>query len=147
MLSLRHVVACTDFGPSSLRALELAVDLATKYEARLTLFHATEIPVTAYPMVPAVVTQDLIDAYTHAAEAAMQAQLDSMKPQFPALETVMRRGDPAHALLDFVAEAKAGIVVIGSHGHRGVSRLLLGSVAEKVIRLSTVPVLVVRGES
>lgn len=60
------------------------------------------------------------------------------------VETVLRTGTPAKAILDFVDEAKIDLIVMGTHGRRGLDRVLLGSVTEEAVRLSKVPVMTVR---
>ncbi len=60
------------------------------------------------------------------------------------LSTHVRRADPAEAIAQLASDLEADLVVVGTHGHRGIARLLLGSVAEGVIRLAPCPVLVVR---
>jgi nucleotide-binding universal stress UspA family protein len=60
------------------------------------------------------------------------------------VETVLKTGTPAKAILDFVDEAKIDLIVMGTHGRRGLDRVLLGSVTEEVVRLSRVPVMTVR---
>ncbi|WP_313691135.1 universal stress protein [Halorarum halobium] len=60
------------------------------------------------------------------------------------VETVTEVGGPAGAIVDYAEEADVDVVVVGSHGRRGISRMVLGSVAEQVVRTSPVPVLVVR---
>jgi nucleotide-binding universal stress UspA family protein len=64
--------------------------------------------------------------------------------EFAGIDITVRIGDPGQEITDFAAEISADLIVIPSHGRRGVKRLLLGSVAERVIRLAHCPVLVLR---
>lgn len=60
------------------------------------------------------------------------------------VETVIEVGRPANAIVEYAKEADVDLVVVGSHGRQGISRIVLGSVAESVVRNSPVPVMVVR---
>jgi nucleotide-binding universal stress UspA family protein len=62
-------------------------------------------------------------------------------------ETAVLRGRPAEVITDYAAEHDMDLVVMGTHGRHGVQRLLLGSVTERVVRTSTVPVLTVQGDA
>jgi nucleotide-binding universal stress UspA family protein len=76
--------------------------------------------------------------------AEMFADLDVPANSETTVRTVHEVGHPARTIVEYAADETVGHVVIGSHGRVGVSRLLLGSVAEKVVRRSSVPVTVVR---
>ena len=66
-----------------------------------------------------------------------------MKTELPDAVSQVAEGSPLHALLDYVAESHADFVVLGSHGHGVIASLLLGSVAEGMVRKATVPTLIV----
>jgi nucleotide-binding universal stress UspA family protein len=72
------------------------------------------------------------------------ADLTSDDPDSPAVETAIRRGFPAEEILRYAEEQDADLVVMGTHGRTGVDRVLLGSVTERVVRRSPVPVVTVR---
>lgn len=144
---LRDILVATDLEPdsASARALDLAIDLATGFGAALTLVHVHEFPAVAYPHA-AVNFASLQASVLDAASEALVAFAASVRERFPQAKSVLRRGRPWEEILAAAAEYRADLIVIGTHGRRGLSRALLGSVAEKVVRLSPVPVLTVRRE-
>ena len=87
-----------------------------------------------------------------AAEAKEQAEVDAqeyltkiadgLKKKGMSIETVVTDGDPADVILSYAAENKVGLIIMSTHGRSGMSRWFFGSVAEKVLRHSTVPVLI-----
>jgi nucleotide-binding universal stress UspA family protein len=79
-----------------------------------------------------------------AATETLVADLTSDDPGSPAVETAIRRGFPAEEILRYAEEQDADLVVMGTHGRTGVDRVLLGSVTERVVRRSPVPVVTVR---
>jgi len=143
----RNIVVAIDLEPESVseRAVDLAIELATKLGAALTLVHVHEFPAVAYPHA-AVNFAALQASVLDAAGGTLAAFADSVQSRFPEAKAVLRRGRPWEEVLAAAEELRADLVVIGTHGRRGLSRALLGSVAEKVVRMSPVPVLTVRGE-
>ena len=143
--TFRHVVVGTDFGPSSQRALELATKLVEGTDARLTVVHVAEIPPLAYAGL-SFSTADIVGSIEEAAGVTLEEAMKSVRARVPGAESSLRRGPAWEAILDVAADERADLVVVGTHGRRGIPHALLGSVAEKVVRLARVPVLTVRGE-
>lgn len=139
MNTFKRILVPTDFSEPSERVLALAVELATKYGAQLTLLHVWSIPSAAYAE---ALNWPVLDVET-AARAALDALCARIAKLYPATDAVLRKGSEWQAILDVVKEHGVDLVVMGTHGRRGVPRLLLGSIAEKVVRLSPVPVLTV----
>jgi nucleotide-binding universal stress UspA family protein len=117
----------------------VACALARDYAARLVVLHVNQ-PVIVYgegyvlPPDPEVVRREL------------QEQLDDLRPPDPALrlERVLAEGDVVHEILHVAREVHADVLVLGTHGRTGVGRLLMGSIAEAVLRRAPCPVLTVR---
>ncbi|MDF3071283.1 MAG: UspA domain protein [Polyangiaceae bacterium] len=146
MKDFTHLLVPTDFGSASGEAVELAIALASSLGAKLTLLHTWEIP--AYPYMDYVAsTGDLTTEIENAAAKALADALAVVKTQIPDAAAVLRVGAPWQQVIDSVGELGVDLVVMGTHGRRGLSHHLLGSVAEKVVRLCPVPVLTVRGKS
>jgi nucleotide-binding universal stress UspA family protein len=143
MQPFKHLLVAVDSDGSSDRAVAIAVDLAGRYDAALTLLHAYELPAYVYPG-PAPLSVDLLALLRDAAQSYLDAKLADVKHAIPSAAAVLRAGNPAQEILASVLETHADLVVIGTHGRRGVARGILGSVAEKVVRLCPVPVLTVR---
>lgn len=124
----RHIVAAIDFSPSSIRALRVAVELADPY-ATIDLVH--------------VVTRDMSTAVweqwqkTYSAsvlKAFEDVRAEVRIPKTCAVETFLVRGDPSREVLTFADRVNADLICTGSHGHGFFSRMLLGSVATRILR-------------
>jgi nucleotide-binding universal stress UspA family protein len=136
-----HILVPTDFGESSIRALSVAVDLAQKYGTKLTLLHAYEVPAATYPTL--VGTVDFLTPIRQAAEAQLDQALTELRKRLPEASGTLSYGRSWHEILTAVESIHADLVVMGTHGRQGVTRALIGSVAEKVVRSCPVPVLTV----
>lgn len=135
----RHILAPTDFSDSSQWGIDTAVSLALDLEASLTLVHVYEpASYTYYAIDPAIVAE---------VEAEARGQLDGVlarvRGRCPKAEGVLCTGAAWEGILDAAKECGADLVVLSTHGRRGLSRALLGSVTEKIVRLAPVPVLTV----
>ena len=144
MPPFEHILVPTDFSPTASRALEEAVLLAKHFGASLTLLHVIELPVYAYDVQMANPV-DILTPVRAAAEQAMAGLLAEVRAQVPAASSLLRVGRTADEVVDAARAVGADLVILGTHGRTGVKHLLLGSVAERVVRLSPVPVLTVRG--
>jgi nucleotide-binding universal stress UspA family protein len=143
-LRLRTIAVPMDFSPAAQQALEAAKSLAkTAGPAHLVLVHAYYVPVELeqylvshgdpfFERLSKGVTKDLEAILTGLSDAGISA------------EYVARPGVPETVILEVVKEKKADLIAMGTHGRRGLKHLLLGSVAEHVVRTSDVPVLTVR---
>lgn len=141
----RNILVAFDFGRASERALEVAIDLARPAGARLTILHVCEVPAYAYVGVD-VAPADLLTPIAEAGEARLRDLVRSEQARFPGAQGAFRVGVPADEILAQVAEGAHDLVVMGTHGRRGLAHLAIGSVAERIVRTSPVPVLTVRGE-
>ena len=141
-MSLERILVPTDFSEEAAKALDVAVDLAKKYGATITLLHVYEIPVYPYP--GALIDVDFVTPIREAAQKELASAFDALKLRGVEARSELLFGVPWSAILDTVARRKADLIVMGTRGRRGVMHALLGSVAEKVVRLSPVPVLTVR---
>jgi nucleotide-binding universal stress UspA family protein len=144
MVAFKHILVPTDFGESSAAALEVAVDLSNKYGATLTLLHTYESPVYAYPAMGYAPADVLMPIEEHA-QKECDAAVKALRVRVPDAKGILRFGAPAPEIQKAIEETHADLVVMGTHGRRGLGHVLLGSVAEKTVRLSPVPVLTVRG--
>jgi len=142
MVSFQNILVPYDFGEPSTRALEVAMDLAKKYRASLTLVHTWEFPSFAYggAELAALEPFTVIEAE---AQRDLDALLARVRKELPQAQAVLRRGSPWRQVLATIEETRAELVVIGTQGRRGLGHAILGSVAEKIVRMSPVPVLTV----
>ncbi len=141
MTTFKHILAPIDFGQPAQAALDLALSLASSSAAKLTLFHAYTIMVPIYSeaaWLPAA-------ALEREARQALDEALSKTTKLYANTDALLGCGDPAQEIVMTAMKLGVNLIVIGTHGRRGLSRVLLGSVAEKVVRLSPVPVLTVSG--
>jgi nucleotide-binding universal stress UspA family protein len=148
MNAYRRIFIAVDGSPAAARGLREAVRLAKSEEAELLIFHVVnEFYAFAMPEGGAVVA-DLVPTLREAgrrilAKAEAFARKENLKPKTVLRETV--GGAAADAIVREAKKQRADLIVLGTHGRRGVRRLVLGSDAEQVVRTATVPVLLVRG--
>jgi nucleotide-binding universal stress UspA family protein len=142
MANIQHLLVPTDFGDASNRALELALALAAKLDGRITLLHATTLP----PFYYAAYAEGL-SWPTDELEGQARKELDTLvtrtRERHAKVEGQLMAGEPWESILEAATELRADLIVMGTHGRRGLPRALLGSVAEKTVRLSPIPVLTV----
>ena len=147
-MPFKNLLVPVDLSETSLHALRLAVGTARASGATLTLLHVGVVPVSPMPeaWTPAA-SAPLIELKDHMAQEARKALERIRSERIPTdvdARLVVREGFVPD---EIVAEAISGghdLVVMGTHGHTGLERVLLGSVAERVIRSCPVPVLVTR---
>ena len=142
MANFKHILLATDFGEASEHALELALELAARFESQLTLIHIWEFPSYEYlEGIPMPV--DYAERLSEAARARMARTVDSIKTRCPNVKSIVSVGVAWVDVLRVVEETRPDLLVLGTHGRRGLKRAILGSVAEKLVRSSPVPVLTV----
>ena len=143
MLTLRTVLCPTDFSDVSARAETYAAALARHYDASLHLLHVDPpMPVMApYGEIP--VDARMFEEQRQVADAELVKAGDRARAGGLTVETTVKGGQPAREILALADRAQADMLVIGTHGRGGVEHLLLGSVAEKIMRKASCPVLVV----
>jgi nucleotide-binding universal stress UspA family protein len=143
-----RILVAIDGSPGAAHALRHAVGLAKGLSASLRIIHVVDIGLLPYGPELSIDIDALLDARYAAAEKILSTARDNV--QAPGLEVETRLLDtatPVQHVAAAIAEAAASwpadLLVLGTHGRRGVERWLLGSVAEGVARRSTVPVLLV----
>ena len=146
-MTLQHFLVPVDFSEYADQALGDAITLAKKLEARLTLLHVIHyLPIGVGDMGAALPV-----SYMDELEADVQQGMESyrQRAQQAGLETdvVIVHGIPFQSIVDVAREKNVDLIVTGTHGRTGLRHALLGSVAEKVVRLAPCPVLVTREPS
>lgn len=140
----RNVLVATDFGESSDTAVDYACDLARASGAPLTIAHVWSVPYPAYVDALSMPTVEI----QRAAREALEQEAERIRRGHGAgleVSTLLVAGSPWRALVEAAGEHGFDLLVLGTHGRQGLGRLGLGSVAERVVRYATVPVLTVRG--
>ncbi len=135
---LKHVLVPTDFSESAMHAVELAAGMVAA-DGEITLLHVLDLPVAFTGQVGAELAREL-DRRSAAALESVAARMKTAR-----VNPRTRIGYPGAQTLRFLEEdPSVDLVVMGSHGRTGIKRILLGSVAEKVVRHARCPVLVAR---
>ncbi len=137
-----HILVPTDFSACADEAFDTAVGVAEKLGARLTLVHVFEPPTYAYTEMMAAV--DLVTPLQDAARELLEAAFAALKSRYANSRCLMLSGPAATEIVAAVDKESAELVVMGTRGRTGLQHALLGSVAERVVRTSPVPVLTVR---
>lgn len=107
--------------------------------------HAYEIPIVGVPDGALIATPELASRLGDAARAGLDAAAKRLEGQGVKVESILREGVPWEEIEHVADEIDADVIVIGTHGRRGIARALLGSVAENVIRTTERPVLTIHG--
>jgi len=139
MTGFTHVLVPIDFEETSGDIIDAAITIAEKYGAKVTLVHAVFIRPLIYANGFYVPVEDVL----REAREVMDRLVDKLRPSYPKVDGVIAHGEPWDEILHLAKVNGVELIVMGTHGRRGLSRVFLGSVAERVVRLSHVPVLTV----
>jgi nucleotide-binding universal stress UspA family protein len=136
MLPIRQILVPFDWAESSHLAFQLAASLAREYGAQLSVLYAVPLPVVAYGPPPE-------NYLLH-----LREELCCMKPSDPktCVKYLLVEGPAATAILQTATETHCDLIVMGTHGRTGLKRLLMGSVAEEVVRKAPCPVMIVKNQ-
>jgi nucleotide-binding universal stress UspA family protein len=139
VLAIRRILHPTDFSDLSRPAFELACSLARDFGAELVVLHVAQLPLLT--PVDGVLVPTPVDEAEYA-----RGRLERVRPSDPRLAVAHRlaEGDPAEEILRAAGDLPADLIVMGTHGRGGLSRLLMGSTAEGVMRKAPCPVLTVK---
>ncbi len=141
MTDFRQILCPVDLTPNSLVAVETARDIALKYGGKIHLLHVARIPAADMdaPVPIGPHPHWLTSAEARLREFAAMVLGDSVP-----YETIVKGGIPESSISEAVNELNADLVIMASHGRTGLAHLVLGSVAEEVVRVAPCPVLVVK---
>jgi len=144
MKGFKEILFPIDFSECSRKVFPFARDMAKKYDAKLhLLFVARDISYLTITSAARDVLAGAIDEVCRAGKKTMQEFCDKELGDFPNYETEVVMGDPADSILKFAAERDIDLIVMGTHGRKGLDRTLMGSVADHVIKNAPVPVLTI----
>ena len=139
-----HILVPTDFSDSALLALEHGIHLANLFEGELHILHVAELPTITLPDFPS----DLFEAAKSIGMKRLGELIEQQTMELPPGKRVVLPGTPsdpaADAIIGYAEANDIDFIVMGTHGRRGVRRMLMGSVTEEVIRRSPCPVLTMR---
>ena len=144
-MQFRHIMAPTDFSEYSKQAVTSALELAQKFGAKLTILHVIELP--PYP-VEGYVPPSLSATFMDDLERQATADLAQLVPEAAAANVEVARviavGTPYRKIIETAEAEQVDLIVMATAGRTGFSHLIMGSIAERVVRTATCPVLTIR---
>jgi nucleotide-binding universal stress UspA family protein len=145
--TISKILVPVDFSPHSDRAFDYAATIAQRFGARLGLIHVVDDPFIAGAWNSEVYvpnTGELLAALIANAEQRLATLKESASALGLTAETAVITGRPAHAIVEHAKEGGFDLIVMGTHGRTGLSHIVMGSVAELVVRMAPCAVLTVR---
>ena len=148
MSEIKRILVPTDFSATADAALDYAIDLAATLGASVSLVHVFDDPFVAggvfsgeYAPIPQEMRQEILEDLRRRLEGTVARHGHSeLSPQ-------VLIGPTARTIVDSARDARADLIVMGTHGRSGISHVLLGSIAERVVRTAECPVLTVRSRA
>jgi len=139
-----NILVPSDFSMQAEHALEYACTLADKLGATIHLVSVIGVPALGVPELGAAMAASVMDSMIDENQAALEKLADQCRLHGKVGQVLLRTGDARDVINQAAEEVGADLIVMGTHGRRGLSRALLGSVAEYVVRTAKVPVVTVR---
>ena len=140
----KNILVPTDFSEHATCALDYAVALAHKLDATIHLLNAMSLQFAEYPI---VVTTDMIDGIMQSNQKELEKLIAARVGQASFGPPMFDVGDARLVIEEAAIKLGADLIVMGTHGRRGLKRVLLGSVAESLVRTAPCPVLLVRANN
>ena len=147
----RKILVATDLTDASVPALRSALELGLRFAAEVVALHVTEPPYHNRQWYLPFAENDLLDSlrarHRDAAVQALDKQLEVVRsggPNGAEVREIVKEGIPADEIPATALEIGADLIVMGTHGRKGAKHLILGSIAEHVVRAASCPVLTVR---
>ncbi len=137
------IVCAIDFSEPSNHALAHAMSFAKRLGAKVIAVHAWQLPVYAVPDGIALFGPEVVSEISEGLQEQLAKTIEAHRLEGVTLEGKLVAGAPVEAVLEVAKDAAAEYVVIGTHGRTGVARFVIGSVAERMVRYSHVPIIVV----
>ena len=146
MNEVKAILVPIDFSANADKVVETANGMAEKFKAEMHLLHVAEdfAPYSGF-VIPHISTDVLAKEILEQAEKKMNAFLDRQREMgHKCTGKVMQGDDVAEEIVNYVGKNKMDMIVMGTHGYKGIEKTFMGSVAEKVLRLASCPVMVVK---
>ncbi|MCL0072097.1 universal stress protein [Thermodesulfovibrionales bacterium] len=144
-MQIKNILFSTDFSEGALQAMPYAFEMAKNYKARLHLLHVMyDIAKATGLSVPRPSAEVLYDELEPSVRNELEKFGLEMKKELEDVQSTIIRGVPYEEILKFAREKEIDLIVIGTHGRKGLDRILFGSTAERVVRHALCPVLTVR---
>lgn len=144
MYAIRKILTAVDFSSQTDKVLDAAISMAVKFEAEVQIvFVVEEMSHYAWVAVPHISFDILEEEMGKSAETKLEKLVEEKLPAGLSCKTEVRKGIPAKEIVDCARKEGSSLIVMGTHGYRGMEKVLLGSVAEQVLQSAPCPVLVI----
>ncbi len=145
-IQIRKILCPVDFSESSNHALRYAMAFAETYEAELILVHVTDYAALEMPDYPSAIefSADIIEQIGEVYEKRLKELMKTEQAGYANVSSRLVSGTPFYEIINTARDEKVDLIVMGTHGRTGLAHVLMGSVAEKVVRKATCPVLTVK---
>jgi nucleotide-binding universal stress UspA family protein len=146
VIEIRSILAPTDFSAHSEQAVRFACGLAERLGAELHLLHVLSeiLPAGPDPLLMPVMPPEYYEENEERASETLGRLLQPAWGTPRSVVTAVRWGSPVEAIVAYAVDVKVDLIVIATHGRTGLSHVLLGSVAERIVREAPCPVLTIR---
>jgi nucleotide-binding universal stress UspA family protein len=142
-MTTSRIVVATDFSEIADHALDYALTFAAMTGASVTIVHAYDVPVYGRPDGALLPSPEVAAEISRTAQEALDFTVKRARNRCPTADGELREGEACDQVTKVAENLGADLVVVGTHGRRGMKRMLLGSVAERLVRTSSIPVLTV----
>lgn len=142
--SFDRLLCPIDFSEASDHALRYAASLARKMRSELHVMTTYQLPLLSMPDGAIVATPELVASLSTASQKRLTEVVATYAKEDLRIVPHVLEGEPHKEIVDLAVKLGTDLIVMGTHGRRGLSHMWLGSVTEKVVRSSTIPVLTVR---
>lgn len=141
---VKMILAPTDFSGAAEPALAWAAQLAEFFKAQVTIVHVVDVSLGNMTGLAPLAAMPAYGELLEVLRRDAKSDMAKIAQRYPGARTLIREGVPRSSILDLAGELGADLIVMGTHGRTGLAHLLLGSVAEHIVRFSRIPVLTVR---
>ncbi|HBR97565.1 MAG TPA: universal stress protein [Gammaproteobacteria bacterium] len=144
MSKVRRILFATDFSAAATRVYQYAIDFAADLDASIVVLHAHQEPANALPDGAVDLPQEIESDIRERVAAELKQFAESIDTKSVNVTTQLVEGVPYVEITNTASELGVDLIIVGTHGRTGLAHILLGSVAERVVRTSDVPVLTIR---
>lgn len=144
MREIKKILLPIDFSAASIKILQYAIFVAEKYNAKIFIVNVLKYPYTISGLPHSKQGDEYEEDMIRYAKKKMASYLEENRDQIPvSFESSILSGHAAERIINYAEVESFDLIIIGTHGHKGLEKMLLGSVAEKVIKLAPCPVLTI----
>ena len=143
---MKKIIVSVDGSSHSLRAIQKAKEISQAFDSHIILINAID-NIHYYNFETQIIIYDEfneLEASRRRSKILLEKSKESLKDIEDRVETVTLEGDPSHVIIEYINASDADLVIIGSHGVKGIKRFMLGSLVSKVVHQSEKNVLIVR---